>query len=31
LSRDAADSQIGAISAPVVVEVTINGEGNMYD
>jgi len=31
LSSDAADSQIGAISAPVVVEVSINGEGYMYD
>jgi hypothetical protein len=31
LSSDAADSQISAISAPVVVEVSINGEGYMYD
>jgi anti-sigma factor RsiW len=31
LSSDASDSQIGALSAPVVVEVSINGEGQMYD
>jgi anti-sigma factor RsiW len=31
LSSDAVDSQIGALSAPVVVEVSINGAGEMYD
>jgi hypothetical protein len=31
LSSDSADSQIGALSAPVVVEVSINGAGEMYD
>jgi anti-sigma factor RsiW len=31
LSSDASDDQIGALSAPVVVEVSINGEGKMYD
>jgi hypothetical protein len=31
LSSDASDSQISALSAPVVVEVSINGAGEMYD
>jgi anti-sigma factor RsiW len=31
LSSDTGDDQIGALSAPVVVEVSINGEGKMYD
>jgi anti-sigma factor RsiW len=31
LSSDAGDDQIGALSGPVVVEVSINGEGQMYD
>jgi anti-sigma factor RsiW len=31
LTSDSADSQIGALSAPVVVEVSINGRGEMYD
>ncbi|MGA2672768.1 MAG: zf-HC2 domain-containing protein [Terracidiphilus sp.] len=31
LSNGAGDNQIGALSGPVVVEVYINGEGQMYD
>jgi hypothetical protein len=31
LSSSTGDDQIGALSAPVVVEVSINGEGKTYD
>ncbi len=31
LSADAGNSQIGAVSGPVVVEAYINGEGEVYD